>query len=213
MEASSTNALPAGINDAGHNAVIGMSRDGEKLYFMSALTNEKMNGIYVTTRLNTYWTRPEFVPVPGIDNQNFLGVYVSPDFDVMIFSMKAPDSRGEEDLYFSVRNSGGYWSAPRNMGATLNTSGYEISPFLSTDKKRLYFASNGHGGEGSADIFYSERLYDSWETWSLPVNLGRVVNTKKFDAYIGSTAMPSGNQKWGPYQKIARRRTENQRLH
>lgn len=181
---NSTNALPAGINDAGHNAVIGMSRDGEKLYFMSALTNEKMNGIYVTTRLNTYWTRPEFVPVPGIDNQNFLGVYVSPDFDVMIFSMKAPDSRGEEDLYFSVRNSGGYWSAPRNMGATLNTSGYEISPFLSPDKKRLYFASNGHGGEGSADIFYSERLYDSWETWSLPVNLGKVVNTKKFDAYF-----------------------------
>lgn len=181
---NSSNTLPAAINNDGHNAIIGMSDEGGTIYFISARTNEKMNGIYVTKRINNYWTRPELVPVPGIDNQGFLGVYVSPDFDVMLFSMKAPDTRGEEDLYFSVKNSAGQWSAPRNMGATLNTRGYEISPFLSKDKKRLYFSSNGHGGEGDADIFYSERLYNSWETWSLPVNLGETVNSKKFDAYF-----------------------------
>lgn len=179
-----SNNLPAGINDEGHNAIIGMSRDGNKRYFMSALPNEKMNGIYVTTRINNYWTRSEFIPIPGIDNQNFLGVYVSPDFDVILFSMKANDSRGEEDIYFSVRNSANQWSIPRSVGATINTRGFEISPFLSSDKKRLYFASNGHGGEGDADIFYSERLYNSWETWSLPVNLGKEINSKKFDAYF-----------------------------
>ena len=102
----------------------------------------------------------------------------------MIFSMKAEDTRGEEDLYFSVKSSTGQWSVPKNMGATLNTRGYEISPYLSDDKKRLYFASNGHEGEGDADIFYSERLYNSWETWSLPVNLGKAVNSNKFDAYF-----------------------------
>lgn len=181
---NSSNSLPAGINDEGHNAIIGMSRDGNKRYFMSALPNEKVNGIYVTSRISNYWTRPEFVPIPGIDNQNFLGVYVSPDFDVILFSMKGTDSRGEEDIYFSVRNSANQWSAPRSVGATINTRGFEISPFLSSDKKRLYFASNGHGGEGDADIFYSERLYNSWETWSLPVNLGKEVNSKKFDAYF-----------------------------
>jgi hypothetical protein len=109
---------------------------------------------------------------------------VSPDFDVMLFSMKAEDSRGEEDLYFSVKSSTGQWSVPKNMGTTINTNGYEISPFLSADKKRLYFASNGHGGEGDTDIFYSERLNNSWETWSLPVNAGKVLNSKKFDAYF-----------------------------
>lgn len=179
-----SNNLPSGINNEGHNAIIGMSRDGKKKYFISAQPNQKVNGIYVTTRINNYWSRPEFIPVPGIDNQNFLGVYVSPDFDVMLFSMKGEDSRGEEDLYFSVKNSTGQWSIPKNMGATLNTRGYEISPYLSDDKKRLYFASNGHGGEGDADIFYSERLYNSWETWSLPVNLGKVINSSKFDAYF-----------------------------
>ena len=181
---NSSNNLPGGINNGGHNAIIGMSRDGSKRYFINASSHEKMNGIYVTSLIKNYWTRPEFVPIPGVDNQNFLGVFVSPDFDVMILSMKANDSRGEEDLYFSVKNASGQWSAPRNMGTTINTKGFEISPFLSADKKRLYFASNGHGGEGDSDIFYSERLYNSWETWSLPVNLGKTVNSKKFDAYF-----------------------------
>lgn len=179
-----SNTLPAGINNEGHNVIVGMSRDGSKRYFISALPNQKVNGIYVTSRINNYWTRPEFVPIPGIDNQNFLGVYVSPDFDVILFSMKGPDSRGEEDLYFSVRNSANQWSVPRSLGATINTRGFEVSPFLSHDKKRLYFSSNGHGGEGDADIFYSDRLYNSWETWSLPVNLGKEINSKKFDAYF-----------------------------
>lgn len=179
-----SNELPADINDQGHNAIIGTSRDGKKRYFISARPNEKIHGIYVTTRTNNYWSRPELIRIPGIDNQNFLGVHVSPDFDVILFSMKGGDTRGEEDLYFSVKNSLGQWSPPKNMGTTLNTPGYEISPYLSADKKRLYFASNGHGGEGDSDIFYSERLYDSWETWSVPVNLGKVVNSNKFDAYF-----------------------------
>lgn len=179
-----SNTLPADINNDGHNAIIGMSRDGNKRYFINAKPNEKMHGIYVTSRINNYWTRPELVLIPGIDNQNFLGLYVSPDFDVILLSMKAPDSRGEEDLYFSVKNSVGQWSSPKNLGSTINTRGYELSPFLSADKKRLYFASNGHGGQGDADIFYSERLYNSWEAWSLPVNLGTDVNSGKFDAYF-----------------------------
>ena len=181
---NSSNALPAGINNEGHNAIVGMSRDGNKQYFMSTLPNQKINGIYVTSRINNYWTRPEFIPIPGIDNQDFLGVYVSPDFDVILFSMKGPDSRGEEDIYFSVKSSSNQWSVPKSLGATINTRGFEISPFLSADKRRLYFSSNGHGGEGDADIFYSERLYSSWETWSVPVNLGKAVNSKKFDAYF-----------------------------
>ncbi|HEY9488846.1 MAG TPA: hypothetical protein VIQ51_10960, partial [Chryseosolibacter sp.] len=122
-----TNTLPAGINNGGHNVIVGISRDGAKRYFMSVSPHEKMNGIYATTRINNYWTRPEFVPIPGIDNRKFFGVFVSPDFDVMIFSMQGSDSQGEEDLYFSVKSSTGYWSAPKNMGTTINTKGFEIS--------------------------------------------------------------------------------------
>jgi hypothetical protein len=54
---------------------------------------------------------------------------------------------------------------------------------LSEDKSSLYFSSTGHAGLGDADIFVSYRLYDSWETWSVPQNLGEKLNSKGFDAF------------------------------
>jgi hypothetical protein len=181
---SPSNTIPAIMNTAAHNVLVGFDREGKKRFFVSASPYSPIDGIYYTERINDYWTRPQLIPIPGIDTRRFVGVYVSPDVDVVFLSMQGDDSYGEEDLYFSVKDKTGQWTVPRNMGGTLNTQGFEISPFLSNDKKRLYFASNGHGGEGDADIFYSERLYDSWETWSVPVNLGKMVNSAKFDAYF-----------------------------
>ncbi len=172
------------LNGRENDVLIGLKKDGRTLYTFKSTPSEKLEGIYFTTLVNNRWTSPAFVPIEGIDNDDFIGMFVSPDYDVLIISMKAPDSRGEEDLYISLRDKSGAWTTPRNLGPTINTTGFEISPFLSADKKRLFFASNGHEGFGDADLFYCERLYNSWETWSAPVNLGPQVNSKKFDAYL-----------------------------
>jgi hypothetical protein len=44
----------------------------------------------------------------------------------------------------------GSWSAPRNLGETVNTAGVEQRSTLSKDGKRLYFGRDG-------DIFMSTR--------------------------------------------------------
>ena len=172
------------LNDRDNNVLVGVNRDGKTLYFVNSSGWQRSHGVYYARQSGTRMTRPQLIPIPGIENQDFLAFYVSPDADVIFLSMKADDSRGNEDIYFSVKGKDGNWTKPKNVGSTINTGGFEISPFLSADKKRLYFASNGHGGSGDADIFYSERLYDSWETWTTPVNLGPSVNSKKFDAYF-----------------------------
>jgi hypothetical protein len=172
------------LNDRDNNVLIGIHADGQTLYTLNSSPSVKLEGIHFTKFSDNRWSRPEFVPLPGIDNQDFVGMYVSADYQVIFLTMRGADSHGEEDIYVSLKDASGSWSRPRNIGATVNTNGFEISPFLSADKKRLYFSSNGHGGVGDADIFYSERLYNSWETWSAPVNLGPVVNSKKFDAYF-----------------------------
>jgi hypothetical protein len=172
------------INTKDNNTVIGVDRDGKTLYFMDASHGKRMNGIYMTRLQNARFSKPELIPMPGITNLDFIGFYVSPDRDVIFISMKASDSRGQEDLYYTIKDGSGNWLTPKNLGATINSSGFEIAPFLSADKKRLYFSTNGHSGFGDADIFYSERVYESWETWSVPVNLGPAVNSKKFDSYF-----------------------------
>lgn len=70
-----------------------------------------------------------------------------------------------------------------NLGSTINTSESEISPFLSADKKTLYFSSKGHAGYGDMDIFMAERLYNSWTVWRKPKNLGSKINSSAFDGY------------------------------
>jgi hypothetical protein len=198
------------INNKNNNVLVGISQDGKTLYFVDASPFQKMNGIYATRQLNnTIWSQPELISIPGLDNRDFIGFYVSPQADVIFLSMKTNDSKGNEDLYYSVKESTGFWTKPKTLGATVNTTGFEIAPFLSADKKRLYFASNGHGGSGDADIFYSERLYDSWETWTLPVNLGSTVNSEKFDAYFsiyGDSVAYFASNRDGHYADIYRTR-------
>ncbi|RZK34581.1 MAG: OmpA family protein, partial [Hymenobacter sp.] len=64
----------------------------------------------------------------------------------------------------------------------------DFAPFLAADDKTLYFASDGHGGYGKSDIFYSKRLDSTWTKWSTPRNLGPVVNSPDFDAYYTLSA-------------------------
>ena len=107
---------------------------------------------------------------------------MSGDGNTIIISQNGPKSFGEEDLYVSEKSSSG-WSNPVHMGNVINSTGFEISPFLSESKDTLFFSSNGMGGEGDADIFYSVRQ-GSWTQWSVPVNLGAPINSAKFDAYF-----------------------------
>jgi outer membrane protein OmpA-like peptidoglycan-associated protein len=173
------------LNNKDNTAVVGISADGKTLYLLSTAPSKKLQGVYFSKRQGGLWSAPELIPLGGLESEGPAGFYVSPDFEVIFISMKGKDSRGEEDLYYSVRNPAGEWSRARNLGTSINTTGYELSPFLSSDKKRLYFSSNGHpGGFGDADVYVSERLYNSWETWSVPRNLGSRVNSKGFDAYF-----------------------------
>ncbi|HEY9049705.1 MAG TPA: hypothetical protein VIN08_27595 [Ohtaekwangia sp.] len=174
------------LNTAENDVVIGTNATGDILYLLNTSAAKRAKGIYVTKKNGNGWGDAELVPVEGINSQQFLGIFISPDQDVMFISMMGEDSMGEEDLYVSTKNSAGAWSKPKNLGPTINTSGFEIAPYLSQDKHKLYFSSNGHGGSGDADILVCERLYDSWETWSVPKNLGEKVNSKNFDAYFST---------------------------
>ena len=48
----------------------------------------------------------------------------------------------------------------------------------------MFFSSNGFGGEGDADIFYTIKQNNSWFEWSEPINIGAKINSPKFDAYF-----------------------------
>ena len=69
------------------------------------------------------------------------------------------------------------WENPQNLGDSINTEGDEMSPFIHSDGKSLYFASDRWPGMGGLDIFYSKLENDT--TWQKAKNIGYPINTYK----------------------------------
>ncbi len=178
------------LNNSGNNAVVGISESGKTFYLLNdyAESKQQLPGLSLAFyRDDQGWEQPQGISIPGLDNKQgiFYSLYVLPSEDVALISAQLPYSRGQEDLYVSFKNAfTNEWSPPKNLGSTINTGGYEISPYLGSDKKTLYFSSNGHPGYGNADIFVSYRQDTTWTNWSRPENLGEKINSAGFDAYF-----------------------------
>ena len=174
------------LNNKQNNAVVGVSKDGNTLYLVDAYKkNEGTQGIALSRLEGKKWSKPSYIEISGmnyIDN-HFYGFYVNPEENVMLISMVSENGKGKEDLHISLKE-GDTWSTPKSLGENVNSEGYEMSPFLALDNNRIYFSSNGFGGEGDADIFYIDKLGDDWFAWSNPINLGSKVNSTGFDAYF-----------------------------
>jgi Tol biopolymer transport system component len=69
---------------------------------------------------------------------------------------------------------------PVNLGSTVNSSGFDCSPSVSTDGLELYFLSDRPGGYGNYDIWMATRLTTD-DPWNTPVNLGSVVNSSDWE--------------------------------
>ena len=170
------------INDLGYNGVAGFSNDGGRMYLLShykpgnALAQSQ--GISVSLKTPEGWSTPENINIPYFLNRS-VGTqgYLSTAVEAFVFSADSYGSMGAEDLYVSVLQSG-KWSEPKNLGKQINTTFQELSPSLSADGKYLFFASNGRKGYGSFDIYYSQRLDDTWTNWSAPMNKGANINSE-----------------------------------
>lgn len=186
------------LNNRDHNAVVALGPDGNSLYvlFSNGIKGEN-KGLGKSTKNSAgVWSKPVKIEIPNltITGNNF-GFTVSKDEKVIVISYEGAATKGQEDLYYSI-NTAGIWSSPKSLGNNINSNGYEISPFLSPKSDTLYFASNGHGGEGDCDIFYSVKK-SGWNDWSTPVNMGNKINSPKFDAYLvkyGETYYWSSNR-------------------
>lgn len=169
------------VNDYLKNYLLGFSPDGKIMF----LNQEKRNpggiiindGIAFSVYSNGSWSKPSKVSVDYLLNRSsHQSGSISNDGKLMLLSLQAYASRGEEDIYISTYKDG-KWTQPINLGSDINSPGQEMTPYLSSDNKTLYFSSNGYGGQGGRDLFVTERKGDGWTSWSKPKNLGPDVNS------------------------------------
>lgn len=117
-------------------------------------------------------------------------------------------SNFSHDLFFSTRQSDGAWSACKPIPGKINTHGQEKAPFMHSDSKTLYFASDGHIGVGGMDIYYSKMnddgSFSEIHNIGFPINseldeLGIIVSSDGEIAYFGARNFQN-NKGWDVYQ-------------
>lgn len=173
------------INNDGSNGIAGISEDGNTLYLMNMYnTDTSTAGLSVSHKSGYIWEYPTDISLPDFEpTSRIYGIHVDPLEQVVFVSMENEDSKGKEDLFVYTKDGINPWNGPYHL-AQLNTSSFEMSPFLGPDRKTLYFSSDRPGGEGSADVYQATRLDDTWKNWSEPENIGSVINGSGFDAYF-----------------------------
>lgn len=182
---------PQGLNSAQSDVIFTIMPDGQKALAYGSFNAGIRPGFCLLEKAGSKWSFLNKLDIKKFyNNSDFFHGYLSSDGKKLLLSIEREDSRGGHDLYISFYHTeSNTWSEPENMGDILNTGGLETAPFLAYDDRTLYFASDGHGGEGKLDLFISRRLDDTWKNWSDPVNLGKEINTYEDERGIWLTAL------------------------
>lgn len=179
--------MDAPINNQYHNYIISMSPDENSALFGNVYLEDgsMSNGISYGIKRNGKWQKPKKVEITNYKNVNqYSGFWLAPDGLKLISACENEKSYGAKDLFVSFLQDDGSWSEPENMGANINTWAEEFTPYIAADGMTMFFSSYGHEGYGSADVFMTKRLDDTWTNWSDPVNCGKGINSEDWDAYF-----------------------------
>lgn len=186
----------APLNNYGNNSVISVSPDGNSLIVNNTYSEDGSTlvggGISITRKTaDGTWGVPQKIEIKDFHNRhpkNYFTACLAPDRQALVIAAQRDSGLNSGDLYVCFRESATSFSKPMSLGLVVNTVGDEFAPFLAADGVTLYFSSYGHPGYGSADVFVTRRLDDTWQNWSEPENLGPGINDRTFNAYYSIPA-------------------------
>jgi len=208
---TSTNLGPT-VNSSSDDGIAHTSADGLELYFNSERPGGYGSGdLYVARRQTIHddWGPPVNLGPTVNSPRGDWGPNLSGDGLTLFFASGRPGGYGSLDIWVTTRETtDADWSAPVNLGATVNSSAEEICPAISADGLQLYFSEwevFRPGGYGYSDMWVTTRDTAS-DPWGSPVNLGPVVNSSAHDdgpfVTADGLALFFSSDRPGPYGKI-----------
>jgi peptidoglycan-associated lipoprotein len=172
------------INTALHESNAVFTNKGKVMYFNRNNENRvKIDGervsniqLYRAEKVDNKWTNVTLLP---FNNELYSVEHpsISKDGMTLYFSSNMPGGYGEFDIYKVAINDDGSYSAPYNLGASVNTAYRDQFPYIS-NINTLYYATNGKQGLGGLDIHRANMVDGEFDT---PVNLGTSINSSNDD--------------------------------
>ncbi len=189
---SKAQLFPSPINNEENNAICGISLNGKTILLNNVYGKDGSmeKGVSMSFLLRTGdYSFPKALKIINFKNRSEFSEYtLAPNGKVLLMTTETKDSYGGKDIYVSFLKTDETWTEPKNIGPVVNTGESESTPFIAPDGVTMYFSSSGHVGYGNNDIFLTRRLDDSFLNWSIPENVGPIVNTAQWDGYFSVSA-------------------------
>jgi len=183
-------AMKGQINGRYHDGAATFTKKGDRMYF----SRNNMNGkndesvidvkVYSADLENGQWLH--VAEVPKINGENFTTTHpaLSADGTKLYFSSNREDGFGGMDLWVTKFENGN-WTDPVNLGASINSAGNELFPFVD-ENGNLFFSSDSLPGSGGLDIFSSKMDEDG--AWQIPLNMGPPFNSPGDDVAFSTNS-------------------------
>ncbi|GAB4249228.1 MAG: hypothetical protein Tsb0034_28550 [Ekhidna sp.] len=163
------------INTPLNEGACTVSADGRTMILTSCDRRDALGScdLYISKKVGENWSRPK--NMGNLINSRYWESQpsLSADGRTLFFASNRPGGYGGRDIWMANQKNG-VWEKPKNLGAEVNTSWDETTPFIHFNGINLYFSSNGYPGMGGYDLYETKKL-DS--TWAAPKNLGYPINT------------------------------------
>ncbi len=158
------------INSISSNYKAVVSGDGRVMAYMTELPF--YNAVYFSRYRNGSWSAPiNITPQIQSDGDQYVS---SISYDGTVLYLTKEDAFNS-DIYTS-NYVGDRWTKSEPVrGNEINTKYWESHASISSDSKKLYFASNRRNGLGNMDIYVSELMENG--VWGEPLNMGSAINT------------------------------------
>jgi OmpA-OmpF porin, OOP family len=191
-----------------------ISADGRTMIYQADIDEPRKYKIYAKQKIFDKWSRP--VALDSINSRySDGGCFITYDQNSLIFTSDRKGGMGNCDLWISNRK-GDSWSVPVNMGAPINTPGYEGFASLSPDGNTLFFVRECPEKTACKEklgIFYSEKVNNAWtepKKMPYPINtesceFGPVILADNLTLIFSSTR-PGG---YGGYDLYKTEKTEH----
>lgn len=187
------------FNNDDFTALAGFSFEGPRIFIYKTFGNGDL--YYSELNKKGKWKAPRRFKRPVNSSFNEQSIAWTDNL-IVISSNRA--GKETHDLYWAFNHADQKKIEFKLLNAA-NSENDELDVSFGSDGSTLYFSSNGRGGEGGYDIFFT--VFDGSGSWSTPENLGYHINTPSDERwfmncdsmFFVSSNRPDGNGEFDIY--------------